>query len=291
MQMAAVMALRFSAKAPKGASTSVATPVRVMSLGDGHVVARRADGRHAGQVLRGHGDNEQRQRQADQGAKVNSGAVNTGRAHSKTSTPALNWPLGQHKRHRHGQRERHRVTRQEAAAQQVGQQHGSTSGSAVCAAAKACNPKRASTPASSADAMAMGMRFMTRSNQPVAPARTMSTAHTMKAPTACAMENPPASPAVASTAAPGVLQATMTGCFRISEGMAEHNPMPRPSAHIQEVMSSGVAPKASAAWKTMATELVKPTSTATKPAVAADRLRSRKKDIRHRSACHHGGHS
>ncbi|EWS65418.1 hypothetical protein Y695_01323 [Hydrogenophaga sp. T4] len=76
-----------------------------------------------------------------------------------------------------------------------------------------------------------------------------------------------------------MLQATITGCFQSSEGMAEHSPMPRPSAHIQEVMSSGVAPKACAAWKTMATELVKPTSTATKPAVAAERFRSRKKDI------------
>ncbi len=33
---------------------------------------------------------------------------------------------------------------------------------------------------------------------------------------------------------------------------------------------SGVAFNASAAWKTMATELVKPTSTATNPAVKAD---------------------
>jgi hypothetical protein len=52
--------------------------------------------------------------------------------------------------------------------------------------------------------------------------------------------------------------------------------MPRPSAHIQEVICAGVAPNACAAWNTMATELVKPTSTATKPAVKADRLRSLK---------------
>jgi len=52
--------------------------------------------------------------------------------------------------------------------------------------------------------------------------------------------------------------------------------MPRPSAHIQEVTCPGVAWKACAAWNTMATELVKPTSTATKPAVKADRLRSLK---------------
>mgnify|MGYP003619546475 CR=1 FL=1 len=51
---------------------------------------------------------------------------------------------------------------------------------------------------------------------------------------------------------------------------------------------SGVAPKASAAWNTMATELVKPTSTATNPAVAADRFRSRKKDIGRLCRCVQG---
>ena len=118
---------------------------------------------------------------------------------------------------------------------------------------------------------------MTRSNHPVAPASVISAAQTMNAPTASAMENPPARPAVASTAAPGVDQATITGFLRISEGMAEHRPMPRPRAHIQEVICAGVAWNACAAWNTMATELVKPTSTATKPAVKDDRLRSLKK--------------
>ena len=51
--------------------------------------------------------------------------------------------------------------------------------------------------------------------------------------------------------------------------------MPRPRAHIHEVACAGVAPKAAAAWNTMTTELVKPTSTATKPAtqIANSRLR------------------
>ena len=93
------------------------------------------------------------------------------------------------------------------------------------------------------------------------------------------MPKPPATPAVASTAAPGVLQATITGFFSHSEGPSVHRPMPRPSAHIQELISAGVAPSAVAAWKTMATELVKPTSTATKPAAAADREISRTKDM------------
>ncbi|OIQ71219.1 hypothetical protein GALL_471670 [mine drainage metagenome] len=140
-------------------------------------------------------------------------------------------------------------------------------------------PKRANTPASKPEAIAMGRWSMTRSNQPVTPHSVIRAAHSMKAPTACPMEKPPATPAVASTAAPGVLQATITGLRKISEGSAVHSPMPRPSAHIQEVMSSGVAPKASAAWNTIATELVKPTSTATKPAVTAEGERSLKNCI------------
>ena len=91
------------------------------------------------------------------------------------------------------------------------------------------------------------------------------------------MVNPPAVAAVASTAAPGVLQATITGFLSQREGNKVHNPMPMPKAHIQDATMSGVAPSASAAWNTIATELVKPTNTATKPAVKAERLRSLKK--------------
>ena len=130
----------------------------------------------------------------------------------------------------------------------------STKGSAVCAAANPASPKRANTPASRADAIATGMRFITRSNQPVAPATVISTAQAMKAPTACAIVKPPpvlaaapASPALASTAAPGVLQATITGFLSHSDGTRVHTPMPMPSAHIHEAMMSGVAPKACAA--------------------------------------------
>ena len=86
----------------------------------------------------------------------------------------------------------------------------------------------------------------------------------------------PPIPAVASTAAPGVDHATITGLRSHSDGTSEHSPMPSPSAHIQEVICAGVAWNACAAWNTMATELVNPTNTATKPAVNADRLRSLK---------------
>jgi hypothetical protein len=47
--------------------------------------------------------------------------------------------------------------------------------------------------------------------------------------------------------------------------------MPKPSAHIQEAVCASLAPRACAAEKTMAAELVNPTSTATKPATTVDR--------------------
>jgi hypothetical protein len=67
----------------------------------------------------------------------------------------------------------------------------------------------------------------------------------------------------------------------VQEAPYMHN---RPMSFFRDLNLSAatagfVAPKAWAAWKTMATELVNPTSTATKPAVAAERFRSRKKDI------------
>ena len=78
----------------------------------------------------------------------------------------------------------------------------------------------------------------------------------------------------AISAAPGVDQAVSTGCRVHSDSPIEVMPMPRPSAHIHDVVCAGVAPSACAAAKTMATELVKPTSTATKPATTADSDRS-----------------
>ena len=87
----------------------------------------------------------------------------------------------------------------------------STSGKAVCAAVKPCMPKRASTPANSAEAIATGMRLMSFSNQPVMPNSVTSAALTINAPTASPILNPPATLAVASTAAPGVDHATMMG--------------------------------------------------------------------------------
>ncbi len=114
-------------------------------------------------------------------------------------------------------------------------------------ATNASMPKRASTPASKALASAIGMRAMIRSNQPVMPHSVIIAAHTMNAPTASAMPKAPFAPAVASTAAPGVLQATITGLRSHSEGSNDPRPMPSPRAHIHELICAGVAPRASAA--------------------------------------------
>ena len=91
------------------------------------------------------------------------------------------------------------------------------------------------------------MRSIRRSNQPVTPTSVVSAAQTKKAPVASAMPKPPEAPAVASTAAPGVLHATMTGSRNHSDGTSVHRPMPQPSAQIHDAVCAGVAPSAVAA--------------------------------------------
>jgi len=110
------------------------------------------------------------------------------------------------------------------------------SGRAVWAAENASIPNLASTPASKPAAISVGMRFITRSNHPVTPTSVMSTAHTIKAPTACAISYWPVAPAAANTAAPGVDHAIMTGFRSQSEGNREHKPIPKPKAHIHEAI-------------------------------------------------------
>ncbi len=91
------------------------------------------------------------------------------------------------------------------------------------------------------------MWSISRSNQPVTPNSVISTAQAMNAPTACGMVKAPPAAAVANTAAPGVLQAIITGMRSHSEGSSDAKPMPSPSAHIHEAVCAGVAPKAVAA--------------------------------------------
>ena len=135
-------------------------------------------------------------------------------------------------------------------------------------------PKRASTPASRPEASAIGMRSITRANRPVMPDSAMSRPQATKAPIASGSVTPVAAAPVASTAAPGVDHAVSTGCRQRSDKTMLVSPMPRHRAHSQEVVCAGVAPSADAAWNTSATELVKPTSAATKPATIAERERS-----------------
>ena len=122
--------------------------------------------------------------------------------------------------------------------------------------------------------MACGMRSITRSKVRVTPASTINTPQATKAPTA----SPIATPLVpAISAAPGVDQAVSTGSRRHHDKPIDVTPMPRPSAQIHDVAWAGVAPSACAAANTITTELVKPTSTATKPATTAESDASRQR--------------
>ena len=101
--------------------------------------------------------------------------------------------------------------------------------------------------------MATGMRSISFSNQPLAPATVMSRPQTTKAPIASGISTPEVE---ASRAAPGVDQAVSTG-WRVHRLKARLvTPMPRPSAQSHEAVCAAVAPSATVAWKMMATELV-----------------------------------
>ena len=45
------------------------------------------------------------------------------------------------------------------------------------------------------------------------------------------------------------LQATITGLRSQSDGSSVHKPMPRPSAHIHELICAGVAPRQNRRWR------------------------------------------
>ncbi len=116
------------------------------------------------------------------------------------------------------------------------------------AAAKASRPKRVSTPASKAPASGIGIRSITRSNQPVAPTATISSAETMKAPVASAIPEPAARAGDGEHfAAPGVLQAITVGLAQPERRQHFVRPMPQPSAHIHDAVCAGVAPSDCAA--------------------------------------------
>ena len=120
----------------------------------------------------------------------------------------------------------------------------STSSGALLTVSTASSPKRASTPASKAAATAKGMRSIRRSNQPVRPKIRINTAQNRNAPTASGMLRPEVA---ASKAAPGVDQAVKMGWRDHQDRPRLVSPMPRPRAHIQELVWAGVAPSACAA--------------------------------------------
>ena len=118
------------------------------------------------------------------------------------------------------------------------------------------------------EAIATGIRFMIRSKTPENPATVISRADTRKAPIASGIVA--LAPAPISSAAPGVDQAVTTGVRQRSDRPIQVMAMPRPSAHIQEPICSALAPIAAAPWNTITAELVKPTSTVTKPATTVE---------------------
>jgi hypothetical protein len=115
------------------------------------------------------------------------------------------------------------------------------------------------------EAIEIGRRPIILSKQPLNPETVISIAETRKAPIASGIETPAA--LVISIAAPGVDQAVRIGTRKRNERVMLVRPMPRPRAPIHEAISAGVACSVRAAWRTITAELVKPTRTATKPAI------------------------
>ena len=117
---------------------------------------------------------------------------------------------------------------------------------------------------------------MPRLNSPEKPASAVSIATSTNAPMA-SDSGTPAWLAI-SIAAPGVDQAVTTGMRQRSDSPMPVTAMPMPSAHSHDAISASEAPSERAASNTITAELVKPTSTVTKPATTDDAARS----------CHHG---
>ena len=184
MQIAAVMAARFRPNEPNGASSSVASPVVAITGEIGAVTpaARCAatPGRFCDAIVTMNSGSPR----PIAAATLNSGITNTGRAQPHC-TPASEMPPRAAARAMP-------ATSTPGTAKRGQKRRPSTKTSAItptssaspCAASAASRPKRVSTPASSAAAIAMGTRSISRSNRPDAPASVISTAETMNAPVA-----------------------------------------------------------------------------------------------------------
>ena len=123
-------------------------------------------------------------------------------------------------------------------------------------------------PASMALASGAGIAATARPSGFHKPATVSSTPQTRKAPTAS--PKPPAGAAVAaSSAAPGVDQATLTGSRSRSESRMPASPMAIDSAISPEAACAGEAPTAASPCSTTAKEEAKPTKPASSPAETA----------------------
>ena len=145
---------------------------------------------------------------------------------------------------------------------------GRASSGALSTALNGSRHRGRSTPASIAAASARGIRSTVRPSHGHSPASTSSTPHSRKAATAVA--NPPSgTPAVASSAAPGVDQAMATGSLVRRASPMLSSPITSNSAISPDAASSAEAPTPRSPASTTANEPAKPTRPATIPAETA----------------------
>ena len=92
MQMAAVMALRFNAKQPKGASKKVATPVMLIILDNGMSYPAARMAATPGKFCDAMVTINKGKAKLTVALRLKLGAVNTGTASENCSNATLNWP-------------------------------------------------------------------------------------------------------------------------------------------------------------------------------------------------------
>ena len=125
-------------------------------------------------------------------------------------------------------------------------------------------------PASIAFAIGLGIFAISRPRAGHSPTSTMSSAVTTNA--ATASENCPVIPAVAtSNAAPGVLQANLTGTRNTMLTTIDSRPWMRQITSSPDAACDWVAPTATRPASTIANELEKPVMAATIPAISVGR--------------------
>ena len=145
---------------------------------------------------------------------------------------------------------------------------GRTSSGALSTAVNGFRHSGRSTPASMAAARVRGIRVTVRSSHGQSPARVSSTPQSRNAPTAVA--NPPSgTPAVASSAAPGVDQAMAIGSRVRTASTTVSAPISTDSTIRPEAASAGDAPTPRSPASTTANAPPKPTTPETIPAPTA----------------------